>query len=239
MPNLIPEKTRINQIQEICKENGYSFMGWDDGYNKGKSSRFTCECPTHGCWSVTVNNFINHGRRCPSCHIRGETQRSSRDHYEHKLKRVTNGTIYRFLKWEGDRWGMHRKAVFECELHGQWVSTFNNFYRMGKRCKGCAKKGYKTSKKGTLYFLLSENKNFLKIGISNNADIRLRQLKHATPFEFTIFNKIDFEDGKDAFEMEKFFHGGFKSANLKGFDGCTEWLVCCDELMFKVHSMLK
>jgi len=44
-------------------------------------------------------------------------------------------------------------------------------------------------------------------------------------------------DGGRVYDLEKRFHDKYERAGLSGFDGCTEWLVCSDELLGELRRV--
>ena len=75
-----------------------------------------------------------------------------------------------------------------------------------------------------MYLLKSKCDKFFKVGITNNIKRRLVELKRVTPFEFVTLVCVE-SDGHNVVEIEKTFHEHFNSANMKGFNGSTEWFV--------------
>lgn len=71
---------------------------------------------------------------------------------------------------------------------------------------------------------------FIKVGITKSLNRRLKELKTATPFEFSLFKFYEL-DGQSCVHIEKYFHTSYEKANLKDFDGSTEWLKYSKELM--------
>lgn len=56
----------FNNCNDICIVEGYTFIGFPDGY-KNTRSRFEYFCPKHGIQNVSYNDFVNGGRRCRGC----------------------------------------------------------------------------------------------------------------------------------------------------------------------------
>lgn len=220
MPAKISQEKREKQIKELCEGTIYSFVGWDGKY-KNCYSKFIYRCEEHGEWSVRVDSFITNGRRCPSC---CGNRPFSQEEREKQIKELCEGTTYSFAGWDGEYKNNNSKFICRCEAHGEWSVSVNDFINSSKRCASCANYGYNPIKKGTLYCLRSECGQFVKIGISNNHKQRFAALNRSTPFDFHVIELFTHEDGSRAREWEKLFHQSFTSANLTGFDGCTEWL---------------
>lgn len=93
-------------------------------------------------------------------------------------------------------------------------------------CRECVKSGgYRSGNYGELYILRSDDNGFYKVGISNNAKVRISGLRNKTPFTFSVIAVFGHQDGSVVMSAEKKMHKMFESANLSGFDGATEWLI--------------
>lgn len=68
--NRYNETQRISQINSIV---GVNFVRWETFY-KNKNSRATFSCDYGHEWVATINNVVNHGRKCRSCAQRGFDQ---------------------------------------------------------------------------------------------------------------------------------------------------------------------
>lgn len=109
--------------------------------------------------------------------------------------------------------------------HGHEISVRPYQFTQRPNCNECNGGGYKTSRHGYLYILRHESESFYKVGISNIPEQRFEQLTRSTPFNFDIIGIYSDADGKKALSAETKMHQMFESANLSGFDGCTEWLI--------------
>lgn len=86
---------REYQINRICKEEGLSFLGWEDeeGY-KRPTSKFKWRCKRGCLCSSTVDDFINAGCRCFSC--RKKCGSNGNGFYRHRVKEKDTLYILRF-----------------------------------------------------------------------------------------------------------------------------------------------
>lgn len=108
-----------------------------------------------------------------------------------------------------------------CEIHGEFEQKPYNHLR-GSGCQACASTCFDSSKPCSLYILKGREYDFMKIGITTNFDRRLSELKCNTPFEFDVMELYSVE-GIAVRDIEKVLHRLSDSANLKGFNGATEW----------------
>jgi predicted GIY-YIG superfamily endonuclease len=106
----------------------------------------------------------------------------------------------------------------QCPVGHDW-SVSTNHWREGNRCPSCSKSGFDKNKKTYVYII--RNSNWVKLGITNNIESRLKKHKK----NFTIIVKIEeFENGIEAIQIEKKWKehiGNFKQPDSK-FDGYTE-----------------
>lgn len=60
------EQEAFDKCKIICENNGYTPLGFPDGY-KNTRSRFEYSCPVHGKQNVRYNNFLSRSSKCPDC----------------------------------------------------------------------------------------------------------------------------------------------------------------------------
>lgn len=224
MPRKIPQDVREKQIRELATADGYTFVGWADGY-KGNRSNVTINCTEHGEWRTNLYNFMGNGSRCPKCariRVNG-INRIPREECERQLRELAEADGYTFVGWVDEYVGNRSASIFNCVKHGEWSTRTNDFKVSESRCPSCAVSGYDPSTPGTLYALISNCGTMIKIGISSDPDKRYRILRSVTPFQFTGYRRIRCEDGAQPRMLERMFHDEFPSVGLRGFDGATEW----------------
>lgn len=220
-----PETVVISDIKSLCVGTPYHFNGWVTDY-KNCGSKFKCGCQKHGEWIATVHRFLWSGKRCKKC--AGEEAsirlRTSKEEREFQITELCKNTPYHFVKWKDSYKNSNSIVVCYCGTHDlQWELRLRHFIYSGTRCPKCAGFGYQKTDDASLYALRSECGQYVKIGITNNMERRLKELAKSTPFSFSLVESIS-ENGKTIYEFETMFHREFKSANLEGFKGATEWL---------------
>lgn len=201
-------KLNIETINNLLRMRGIKCVKY--GGSSLKTSTFKCICGNE--WKTNLNSVKDRLTGCPRCSGK-EVLTIEKLNYEIKHKGIE---CIEFNK------GVKQKSKFKCQHGHIWESSSDNVKNNNTGCPICAKTGYDISKKGTLYCLISQNKNYIKIGISNNYKRRIKMLRNATPFTFEVL-KLFSSDGLTVRNLEKDFHKILKSANLKGFDGATEW----------------
>lgn len=227
----LPKEKVISRIESLFENSKYSFVSFVEPYINSRS-KVIMNCAEHGEWSVAIRHLTTSASGCPKC----GSERCSRKKADslsvvlHKICHAAERNGNKFIRFSNVYKNRKSKIIIECGKHGEYETNINNFVDNGKGCPGCKRTGFNPSKPGYLYALRSKCGQFVKIGITNNPDSRIRTLVSHTPFEFQRIEIIRFEDGSNAESMEKIFHKHFKSAGLRGFDGCTEWLSWSSEI---------
>lgn len=189
-----------------------------------QNSKVLIECEVHGRSTKSVTDIINKNSFCKKCG-RESVGVQRRLPLETVINRVVekcqlNG--YEFLSFVDSYKGKLSSIRLECKDHGVWETKYDAF--MGSRygCPNCRHHGYKPDVDGYLYILRSTCGQFMKIGITNDPDTRLNELKWYTPFEFNNIELMK-SNGKNVQVIEKGLHTIYESAQMKGFNGATEW----------------
>lgn len=230
---LSANKRRKSEMDVICKINkslNIKFVRWASEYRNGRSKAI-CRCDIDGFeWPALIDDLIVKGSGCPQC---SGNRRWTSGEREMQINSLPN---IQFVRWSGEYRNQLSRAICRCKVDGfEWSTTVNNLLSHGSRCPQCAECGYNPGKKGYLYSLLSECGNYIKVGISNKPSKRLRKLEKSTPFKFSLIEQIS-GDGAKIAKIEKYFHSKYERAGFTGFDGCTEWLLCGEELMKEIMA---
>jgi hypothetical protein len=205
--------------------NGNLFLGWVDGH-RGCKSKVMMRCGHGHEWSSTAFNVAIQGVGCPRC---SAVYRPSIDERESQLKALSCG---HFVGWHDGYKNASSMAVMRCDNDHLWSASVANLTSSGTGCPSCAQGGFKPHKPGFVYFLASDCGRYIKVGITNDHKRRMRELKNATPFSFSVAAKIKTTKGHDAIRIERFFHRNFERAGLSGFDGCTEWMISHKDILY-------
>ena len=223
-----PNKTREEFIAQArllhCDKYDYSLVEYNNAHEK-----VILTCVKHGKFMVTPANHLNHGRGCPKCGRESSSNALTLDTEDFiQRARIVHGCKYDYSSVEYIN--TKSKVKIRCFEHGYFLQTANDHVN-GNGCPSCAKNGFDSGKDGFVYFLIGDHG--IKVGITNNLQRRLRELKSSTPFEFNLIHKIK-TIGEKAQIIEKYYHRKYESAGLSGFDGATEWLKYSPELMNEI-----
>lgn len=195
---------------------GLKFVRWLNR-NKDSRSKATMRCEMGHEWSATVDCLINSGTGCPKC--AGNYKYSAAD----RVRQLDALPGKSFVCWVSGYRNKNSKALMRCDNGHEWQAAVDYLVNEGTGCPSCAKSGYDKSKPGTMYAIMNVDGGHIKIGISNNYERRLAELRSATPFEFSTVALVH-GAGHEIRDLEKMFHAEFESSGFIGFDGATEWL---------------
>lgn len=223
--------TAYERIEQINKLENIEFVSWADEY-ENSSSKANVKCSIDGfSWSSKIDNLVNNKQGCPQC--AGQRRWNA----EERIEQINKLENIEFISWSGDYKNHKSKAIVRCTIDGnEWSARVSNLVNNGRGCPKCAKTGYDKSKDGVLYAMRSECGRYVKVGITGNIQRRLYELSIRTPFRFNMIEEVD-GDGGMVYDLEKHFHDKYERAGLSGFDGCTEWLVCSDELLGELRGL--
>lgn len=181
-----------------CKDDEYAKSGIESVWIAIGSSislgRVQCRCSERHCWTK-----------------------------EEYKKRIELSGIS-FVEWIEPYVGNFHadRFISRCEAHGDRDVSVAGALN-GRGCPGCAETGFDPCKDGYLYCLKSEDGSLAKIGITHDTSDRFQRLRRYTPFAFTVEAVVGMK-GHEAARLEKEILSGFMSAELRGFDGATEWV---------------
>jgi hypothetical protein len=216
---------QIERMRTLSPERGYVFHGFCGDW-LGSKTKCILECADHGKWDSTdINHFLT-GRGCPRC-ARVNLEKlihPTRDQVERKVQSACDAEGIKFSRWLDDTRKSSSRIALICETHGEYVKNIDKFLNSKERCQACVRNGFNRTIDGFLYLLESECGWFYKIGITNHPKQRFSQLRRATPFKFNVEKLLPMH-GSKAHEIEIDAHKRFESANMEGFDGCTEWIM--------------
>jgi len=203
------------------------------------NTKFKVECKYHGGWSASSLHLIHSNSGCPKCG--NDLVRLKRRHSINDLKLMINDKLsdsdkYRFIGFDGIYKNSKSKIILSCKDHGEWSLDIATVLAGRHGCSSCSKAGFKPNLEASLYVLKSLCGNYFKVGISNNANRRLIELKRSTPFGFVEIHRFN-DAGTCISRLEKALHSEFESASMKGFNGATEWFLWSDVIMDRIKQL--
>ena len=179
-------KKSIDFIKKEYQKEGYIFL--DDYYNNNSYlHNIVCNRGHH--IKFTYSSF-QQGRRCLFCC---------------KHAPVTTDIVKKELAKEGYTFlspafkNSRSSILLRCNNNHEYRTRWNTF-QQGKRCKECAKYGFKHDKPAFLYYakIIIENISFYKIGITNNhPQDRLNHIHDSAEllwYKHYLFGKFAYQD---------------------------------------------
>lgn len=208
---------RAAKASENCARRGLEFVGWDSVNPR----KIVVRCPEHGEWSAPYGNVVHHNTGCAKCN--GGYRYTASETIDRINILFANDNL-EFIGWIGRYGGVSRsRAQFNCRMHGLWESAVRDVIYSDVRCPSCSIHGFDSGKPSTLYCLISECSRYVKIGISNDHTKRHAILRSTNPFPFECLELLHSTDGICIAILERVLLNDLESANMKGFDGATEW----------------
>lgn len=188
---------------------------------KNRNTKVLIGCKEHGFFEQRPADHLR-GHGCQVC--AGMKELTNESFIQKAVAKHGDLYDYNLIEYENSS----NKVKIVCRTHGTFVQIANNHLR-GAGCPKCTKHGFTVTENGYIYGLISKCGKFIKVGITNKPASRFKYLNKNTPFPFTVLNVVNVK-GYKAREKESELHNKYESANLIGFNGCTEWLLYSDEL---------
>ena len=192
------------------------------------------------------------------CKVHGEFQQSPGNHLGIKqggcskcvhdtLRMTTAQFIESARNIHGDRYdyslvdytNMAKEVVIICKKHGQFLQRPGTHLYDKSGCPTCG--GFFSRMfPMSVYFLVSDDFKYIKVGVTRNLLHRIRALLSAAAakhlgFNSFLFTHCLFKDGYKAAKLEKDFKDLFSPNNagwnIPGYGGSTEWFNLTEEML--------
>ena len=206
-------KIAKNEIDELLLKDGRGITLVGEYLGVKVSAKFQCE---HGHqWTTQPYHVIN-GSGCPHC---SGTHSPTTEEFRDWLSQDGRGI---FLV--GEYTNNHTKTTFKCRCGHQWATRPNSI-KNGTGCPMCVERvgGFNPTKPAWVYVLIFAN--FIKYGITNDLDRRLREHSRNGTYELAYSHLH--ESGKTALDWEnniKRVYGGKYATKDQCPNGWTETL---------------
>lgn len=252
------ELQRVEGLEvEVRNLDDFEFIEWQ-GDDRTKTTPVLMRCRIHGAeWVTNLFNLTTNGKGCPDC-ARERNYEGKTISEADNIQRVNEIEGITYLSTVGTYTNTATsRFVISHECGNVWEANVNNIINgSGACCQRCkvamlkdestekattvGRQGYSANRKGYLYFLVSTNKRFAKIGISNVPESRIPHLAKITPFDFTCEGMFEHENGAIARMIEGNIHRKYAQDNcgFKRFDGHSEWFFLSPELRAEMESII-
>jgi hypothetical protein len=222
------EKFTLKYVKDYFSSNRCEFL--DDEYvGIHHPHKYKCSCGNFS--KICFNNF-QHGKRCMKC--------SGSEKFT--LKYVNDYFTKNNCEFLDNEYiNNQNKHNYVCVCGNKSKISFANF-RKGRRCRKCAKNGFNSAKPSFVYLVGNHYRQ--KIGIMNENADRIKQ--HNKNFGLNLIDKIFFENGADAHELEQTILQKLKIKNIphgrqvftENFDGRTESWLLTDLEVTKIEELI-
>lgn len=223
------ELGKRNTLLKFRKVHGDRYI-YDNLNYVSSRHRVNVKCKEHGYFKIFVGNHIL-GHGCPKCARISEKLTKTlteKEFIEKAILKHGSKYIYTNCGYTLSR----NKVSIACPQHGVFIQEAGS-HLAGCGCPKCAKYGFDPLSPAFIYFLISDDGMYIKVGITNYIKRRIKQLNKFTPFSFSVIKYYNL-DGETCKFLERYYHDRFQSASLTGFEGCTEWLIYSAELMNEI-----
>ena len=140
------------------------------------------------------------GEGCPKCS--GQCPEQAHDKFIAAAKDRGDTVVGGYIN-------SNKKVEMVCGKAGHKFAITPTDYKGGHGCVGCSDGGgFKPNKVGYVYIMRSVDfkNDVIKIGISDDPERRMQELKKATPFEFNMIEIFQFDYGRNARNTEHASH---------------------------------
>lgn len=235
--------------EEYIREAAKLHDGWYS-YEKtiyaGAKKKLIVTCPEHGDFDIEASSHINGrgangktGSGCFKCMC---------DQFASERAGTKDEFIAKAIEVHGDRYDYsnvaylhtHAKVAIRCKEHGVFLQQPAN-HLSGNGCPSCADYGYRQTKPGYLYVLMSEN--IIKVGITNrHPSNRIWEIEQDSGFKFKCIYKQKFSDGSRPLALETLLLQELAAVYQRPteiFDGSTECFldVNVDNLLNRIAAL--
>lgn len=167
-------------------------------------------CPIHGDWEVTPSDHLTRDSKCPKCasnSLLGLEEFIKRSNEVHKGIYTYDNSVYV---------NAISLITITCPTHGDFEQKASA-HMEGSGCKLCNGFGFDKNRPAILYYLKMNNEeDVYKIGITNRT-VNKRYTKEEQN-NFMVLNTYTYENGQDAFEMERNIKEKYKNYRYIGPD---------------------
>jgi len=222
------QKLTLEHVKNYFLNNGCLFL--DDEYVNAKHKHnYICLCKNKSMISFTS---FQKGARCAGC-------AGNKKHTLENIKKYFLNNNCEFL--DNEYVGSNHPHNYICICGNKSKISFSHFQN-GSRCMNCAKTGFNSSKPSFVYLVGNHYRQ--KIGIMNENADRIKQ--HNKNFGLNLIDKIFFENGADAYELEQTILQKLKIKNIphgrqvfnENFDGRTESWLLTDLEVTKIEELI-
>jgi hypothetical protein len=156
------------------------------------NTKATFKCKSNHEWTSRPGSVL-FGDGCPQCATNAVY---TTEEINQRLAEHGNG-----ITLIGNYVNGSTSTTFRCKKGHEWTTKASHVTRGASGCPHCSHFGFKSSLPGSLYILHFKLLGYIKYGITNYFEQRYHQL--SKQHECELLHRIDFENGMDAFLIER------------------------------------
>lgn len=127
------EEQAISDVTKVCKEKGYTFLKFIDGF-KNTYCKFEYICQYGHKDVMSYSNFVYQKCSCPTCRGIGRTLEQAID----IVKPLCDNDGYEFIGFPNGYKNARSILQYKCKIHGVIETSWNKFIN-GRRCGKCGR----------------------------------------------------------------------------------------------------
>ncbi|QIW86987.1 hypothetical protein AHP1_1561 [Aeromonas phage Ahp1_CNU-2021] len=188
------------EVRFVLQNRGFDLHSVGPIRNK---SKVTVSCQYGHTWTPVLSDVINGGCGCPEC---AGNKKISEDTAIETIAAVCNANGWKFNGWKTSWTGVATILNLSCSCGCSWNPWYSTIASGRTGCPKCSKSGFDPSSPGWVYVYRWDHPQlppFLKYGITNYPDQRLKQQLSKTKHTPTKLHLIEFDIGSDAQLVER------------------------------------
>ena len=185
--NKCPEQSK-KDFKKLIKDIGYKQLS---PYVRN-NLKIKLQCTKDHLIEIRASD-LKSGVRCAKC--AGLCPEQAKQEFENKLFEICYKQLSPYVT-------ATQKVKLQC-TNGHIIEMQPNVIKSGGKCIKCANFGYDHNKIGIIYLLKCVDNKYLKIGITNNLNQRLKDHKRFLPFKFNLVDSFSFSCGSKVADLEK------------------------------------
>lgn len=213
----VKEPTHHNFVSKEGVKFGQLTTLFYVGRNARGVVMYLCKCDC-GNFTVVHGSDIAPNRKVTSCGCYRQ-QVKKEINAEVKQARIDKAKESKYSLVDCLTGGFDHPWIFNCDKHGDFVSSYYLVVYRETLCPSCAVTGYKSNQPGYFYLNAVFDKDEIvavKYGITNlGVDVRLKQIQAKSKFSLDNILSLYFENGLEARNLENKFSKEFGKKVLK------------------------
>lgn len=246
------EKTR-NIIDDICKNNNYTFVDFVGKFTSAVRSSFKYICPVHGEQISKYTAFINYNNLCKGCWLDKlkEYRILDEQFVLEKYTKLCNDYKYKPIGFVGNYIGAREtRFEYECPKHGIQNVGYVGFVDGKNKCRKCYEDSRKDSA-GCFYgyypdrkeeqdflYILNFDDKYIKVGRSFDLTTRIVNLRVESKIKNIKILSVYSDKHESIYKLEQKLHKELRKAGFEHEDSKWSTETFSNECKAVLYTML-